>query len=61
MSYIADQIAGNKAESTEWFNTIKGIQKGQCIVQGDRIKSNGQFGATKPSLVNVSSFAERQR
>ena len=60
MSYIADQIAGNKAEVAEWLNIIKGIQKGQCVVQGDRIKPNGQFGSIKPTLVSVSSFAERQ-
>lgn len=59
MSYIADQIAANKAETAEWLNIIKGIQKGQCIVQGDRIKPNGHFGASKPSLIGVSSFAER--
>lgn len=60
MSYIADQIGDNKAETAEWLNTIKGIQKGQCVVQGDRIKTNGQFGAAKPTLISVSSFAERQ-
>lgn len=59
MSYIADQIADNKSETAEWLNVIKGIQKGQCIVQGDRLKSNGQFGAVKPALVNVSSFEAR--
>lgn len=60
MSYISDQIADNKAEATEWLNVIKGIQKGQCVVQGDRLKPNGQFGAARPTLVSVSSFAERQ-
>lgn len=60
MSYISDQIADNKAEAAEWLNVIKGIQKGQCVVQGDRIKPNGQFGAVKPTLISVSSFADRQ-
>ena len=60
MSYIADQIADNKAETAEWLNIIKGIQKGQCVVQGDRIKLNGQFGAMKPTLISISSFADRQ-
>ncbi len=59
MSYIADQIADNKSETAEWQNVIKGIQKGQCVVQGDRIKQNGQFGAVRPTLINVSSFKER--
>lgn len=60
MSYIAEQIADTKAETADWLNVIKGIQKGQCIVQGDRIKQNGQFGAVKPVLINISSFRERQ-
>lgn len=59
-SYIAEQIADNKAEMSEWLNIIKSIQKGQCVVQGDRIKPNGQFDAAKPALISVSSFAERQ-
>ena len=60
MNYIAEQIADSKSEATEWLNIIKGIQKGQCIVQGDRLRSNGQFGAVKPTLVSVSSFSERK-
>lgn len=60
MNYIAEQISDNKSEMTEWLNTIKGMQKGQCIVQGDRLRPNGQFGSVKPTLVGVSSFAERQ-
>ena len=59
MSYIAEQIADSKSEVADWLNIIKGIQKGQCIVQGDRIRSNGQFGAVKPTLVSVSSFSKR--
>ncbi|MBR9937630.1 macro domain-containing protein [Oscillospiraceae bacterium Marseille-Q3528] len=59
MSYIAEQIADSKSEVADWLNTIKGIQKGQCIVQGDRLRPNGQFGAVKPTLVSVSSFSER--
>lgn len=60
MNYIAEQISDNKYEMTEWLNTIKGMQKGQCVVQGDRLRPNGQFGSVKPTLVGVSSFAERQ-
>ena len=60
MSYIAEQIADSKAEVSDWLNVIKGLQKGQCIVQGDRLRPNGQFGAVKPALVNVSSFSDRQ-
>ena len=51
MSYVASQIADDKSEVSDWYNTLKAMVKGQCIVQGDRIKPNGQFGAVRPSLV----------
>lgn len=59
MSYTADQVAESKSEVSEWQNIIKGMQKGQCIVQGGRIKENGKFDTGRPVLVNVSSFSER--
>jgi len=60
MAYVAGQIADDKSDVAEWLNTVKNLQKGQCIVQGDRTKPNGHFGAVKPALVNVSSFGDRQ-
>ena len=60
MSYVASQIADDKSEVSDWYNTLKAMVKGQCIVQGDRIKPNGQFGAVRPSLVNVTSIGARQ-
>ncbi len=59
MNYISDQIADTKAESAEWLNILKSIQKGQCIVQGDRIRPNGKFGSVRPALVSVTSFDNR--
>lgn len=59
MSYVASQIADDKAEVGDWYNALKAMQKGQCIVQGDRVKPNGQFGAVRPTLVHVTSIGER--
>ena len=59
MAYIAGQIAEDKSVVQDWLHILKKMQKGQCIVQGDRIKQNGQFGSTKASLVNVTSLGER--
>ena len=59
MQYIANQIADEKSDVADWLNTLKNMQKGQCIVQGDRIKKTGQFGAAKATLVNVTTLEER--
>jgi len=42
-----------------WLSALKNLKKGQCIVVGDRIGSNGKFGATKPTITTVTSFEER--
>ena len=60
MNYIAGQIASERTEIQDWYNRLKNMQKGQCIVQGDRIKPNGEFGSIQPALVNVTSFGERK-
>lgn len=42
-----------------WLSDIKSIQKGQCIVAGDRQKADGSFGATIPTVVSVASLESR--
>ncbi len=42
-----------------WLSALKNLKKGQCIVVGDRVGTNGKFGATKPTITTVTSFAER--
>ena len=42
-----------------WVGSLKNLKKGQCIVVGDRIGPNGRFGATKPTVTNITSFEER--
>jgi len=43
-----------------WLSALKNLKKGQCIVVGDRIGSNGKFGATKPTITTVTAFNERE-
>lgn len=43
-----------------WLSALKNLKKGQCIVVGDRVGSNGKFGATKPTITTVISFEERE-
>lgn len=59
MAYIAGQIAEDKSTVSDWLSILKNMQKGQCIVQGDRIKKNGQFGAAKAAVVNITSLGDR--
>ena len=42
-----------------WLTSIKGLKKGQCIVVGERVRQDGKFGLTKPTITSVTSFAER--
>lgn len=43
-----------------WLTALKGLKKGQCIVVGERIRQDGKFGLTKPTITSVTSFAERR-
>ena len=47
------------SNSSLWIGALKALKKGQCIVVGDRIKDDGTFGGTKPTVTNVTSFKER--
>ena len=42
-----------------WLGALKTLRKGQCIAVGERIRNDGQFGAVKPTVTNIISFAER--
>ena len=42
-----------------WLGVIQGLQKGQCIVVGDRMLSNGKVGAALPVVTKVTSFEMR--
>lgn len=42
-----------------WVADIKKLQKGQCIVAGDRQKADGTFGSTMPTVVSVASLESR--
>lgn len=42
-----------------WLGVIQGLQKGQCIVVGDRMLSNGKVGAVSPVVTRITSFQNR--
>lgn len=58
ISKMAKQL--DPSDGNMWLGALKNLKKGQCIVVGDRVGSNGKFGATKPTLTNVISFEERK-
>lgn len=59
ISSIAQQLSGETITTAEWVSLIKKMQKGHCIVQGNRIRSNNSFGAGPATMVKVSSFEDR--
>lgn len=46
-------------DGSSWLSALKGLKKGQCIVVGERLRKDGKFGITKPTITKVSSFEER--
>lgn len=58
-TWVAQQLADGSLTAADWTDRIKRMQKGNCIVRGDRIKLNGVFGACPATLVKVSSFEDR--
>lgn len=57
MNKMAKQL--DMTDSSMWMEALKNLKKGQCIVVGDRIGMNGEFGKTKPTITTVASFEER--
>lgn len=54
---IARQL--DPAGENNWTQSVKNLKKGICIVSGDRVKANGVFGSTQPTIVSVESFENR--
>lgn len=58
-TWVAQQVAQGATSVSTWVEQIKRMQKGQCIVHGDRILHNNTFGACPDVMVKVSSFEDR--
>jgi len=46
-------------DGSAWLSALKSLNKGQCIVVGERVKPNGTFGQTKPTITSIIPFKER--
>lgn len=46
-------------DSSKWIGSLKSLNKGQCIVVGDRCNAIGKFSSTRPTVTNVTPLNER--
>ena len=54
---IAKQL--DPQDSSKWLGSLKSLNKGQCIVVGDRCNAIGNFAPTRPTVTNVTSLNDR--
>ena len=57
MVKIAKQLDATGEKN--WLPDIQKLKKGQCIVVGDKMKSNGKVGPSAPVVTNIAPFEER--
>ena len=50
----------NSTDHNEWKMPLTNLKKGQCIVVGSRIQSDGKFGIGRPTITSVTPFEERK-
>lgn len=50
----------NPTDHNEWKMPLTNLKKGQCIVVGSRIQSDGKFGIGRPTITSVAPFEERE-
>lgn len=57
---MARQIdPSNSNDSNRLVRELQNLNKGQCIIAGDRIRNDGTFGLVKPTVTSIASFEER--
>lgn len=59
VSYIASSLANEYQDRRYWENILNNLKKGQCIVQGPNLDSNGNLTSPTPVVVNISPLKER--
>lgn len=50
----------NPTDHNEWKIPLTNLKKGQCIVVGSRIQSDGKFGIGRPTITSVTPFEKRE-
>jgi DNA phosphorothioation-dependent restriction protein DptH len=59
LAITAKQLGPTTNGASNWAEQLRNLQKGQCIVAGERKKLNGDFGPTNPVVTKIASFKER--
>lgn len=57
MVKIAKQL--DPTGKTDWLPAVQKLQKGQCIVVGDKMKANGTVGPSEPAVTKITDFSKR--
>ena len=58
---VAQGLADRYTDASSWVHSLKSLQKGICVVKGDRLRPDGTFGSVPPAIVQVSNFGQRVR
>ncbi|MGX1194603.1 ATP-binding protein [Metabacillus sp. SLBN-84] len=56
---IASYLDTDSYKRKEWAKKLAGLRKGQCVVWGPTLKSDGNLQRMAPRIVDVSPFSER--
>lgn len=57
MQKVSKQL--DPTDGNLWLSSLKALKKGQCIAVGDRIRPDGKFAQSTPTVTSVSPFEER--
>lgn len=60
LARMAKQLDLGTANGGMWVANLKNLQKGQCVLIGDREKIAGILSPSAPTITNVASFKERE-
>lgn len=56
---IAKNLEDERYDRSYWEMKLRSLRKGQCIVHGPHLQSDGTLSRSEPVVVNVSSLEER--
>ncbi|MGE7988525.1 DNA phosphorothioation-dependent restriction protein DptH [Lysinibacillus fusiformis] len=59
VSYIANTLVNEEGDRKYWEKKLLDLRKGQCIVQGPQLESNGSLSKPRNVIVNITPLSER--
>lgn len=61
ISSIASNLARDTQEKKVWEENLSRLKKGQCIVSGPMLQTDGSLAQGSPTIINIKSLMERNR